>query len=225
MGTWCRRYHDVSTGRDILRTEHGPDCPPPGCVELLPVVANQGDVLHQRGDNPGAEDAQAAVAHHHHVFPATEGDLLQYLAGSGQGFQEYSAVVGYVGWQFKKVCCGQDAVISHAAVQALYAQDAPVGAVAPKAGPAPLAAPAGGIDFPCYSLAGPTAVVALVHCPDELMAQHAAECHVSPHYLHVGLADAGCPDLHQGPTWRGLGHRVVGHQPQSAVEDDSAHCL
>lgn len=162
----------------------------------------------------GDQEAQFAVAQHHHSVAGSNMYLFQDLAGGGQGLDEDGLLVGQGVGDAMEKASGQREKIGHGAVPSTDAQYGSVGTMSKVAAPTGRASATIAIDLTYHALSHQRGgAVGADDFPDELMSQHAAKSLVAAQDLHIGIADTGQPGANEGLVGTGRGHRKVAIEP------------
>ena len=141
-------------------------------------------------EDQGDEQAQFAIAQHGDRIAQGDGDLIQDLAGGGQGLQEHGTVCGDVVGEDVQIALREGEELGEGAGVLDDSQHGAVGAVASHALAAPFAMRAGEVDFAGHAFADEGGGAGFHHLGDELVAGRSGEGVVAALQFEIGIADA-----------------------------------
>ena len=150
------------------------------------MLADNPDPAAGRGEDLGAEVAQASVAQHGHRFGSGDINLLKDLECSGNRFGKHRDPIGHSVGHLVQVRLRQHQRFGKCPVTTQDPQHGSLGTVIGQPALAQPAGPTAAVDLPDHP---PPGQPSRPRHSDELVTQHPAVAHVSGDQLQVGLAD------------------------------------
>jgi hypothetical protein len=190
--------------------------------ELFIVLSDHEDVVCELREHLSAQVPQAAVTEHDDAIGPMDADLRGYLKRGRHWLGEDRDV----GWQRIRnevqISLGQDESVRKCPVAIGDAERGPVRAMSGKSLSAGRTCSAAAVDLAHDTAAGKRSRLGDA---DELVAEHAAKCHVSANQLQIGFADAGAQHAHNHLAVLRYRVRMRRAQVKRLVQHDRSHVV